>query len=338
MKTIQPVSEQIQNSSKNPYKILFFVTFVILLVFVFTLIFLVKNKVTKNNQDNKDNNQTSTLTTNSDTESNSENILAISDLQINLPKDWKIYYALQNKAKILTETNPYNVYLTVNVNKSGTNPHSKNIPNNTPYGWVSTFDCGGPMACIDAMINRNYYQFIWNVEGDQPTPKDIGGVWRPNHKAQEEDLINIIKTAKPNTNLPWNSFSVWFADSFFQYPKNWSALTTDSSKIEIFDENQSNIITIFGVEKTKSTIYTEEGEFNRVYASYFQESDTSKYKQCSGFFTNARFCASKDLGSSTKPLKRYIMDLYRNNKYYIVFDIKSTEITPEIEMIISSFI
>lgn len=335
MENLQPIPQPLQPSSKNPYKVLFFIALVLLFVFVSTLIFLFKNNKSKIIKNNQIDNQTKTLTGN--TAPDSENTLTISDLQINLPKDWKIYYSTQNSAKILTETEPYKVYLIVSTDKSGENSHPENMPNNTPYGWVSTFDCGGPMACIDAMINRNYYQFIWNVEGDQPTPKDIGGVWRPDHKAQEEDLINIIKTAKPNTNLPWNSFSVWFADSFFQYPKNWSALTTDSSKIEIFDENQSNIITIFGVEKPKSTIYTEEGEFNRVYANYFQESDTSKYKQCSGFFTNARLCASKDLGSSTKPLKRYIIDLYRNNEYHIVFDIKSTEITPEIEMIISSF-
>jgi hypothetical protein len=331
MKTIQPVSEQIQNSSKNPYKILFFVTLVILLAFVFTLIFLVKNRVIENNRDIKNNNQTSTLTTNSDTESNSENILAISDLQINLPKDWKIYYTLPNKAKILTETNPYNVYLTVNVNKSGTNPHSKNIPNNTPYGWVSTFDCGGPMACIDDMINNNYYQFDWNIESDQPVPKDIGGVWVPDHKTQQEDLINIIKTAKPNPHIPWNVFSGFWS---FEYPKKWYLVNTeqsyDETETKIFDETQSNVINITAVKKNEKAI-SEEGEFNRVASNYLQEINL-KDTNCS-FFESYKFCASKDLGGS---INRYIVD-FNNNRTYTIFTINNSKITPEIEMILSSF-
>lgn len=305
-------------------------------------IFLFKNNKNKIVQNNQDINQTQTATSNDATKttntttSSSENILIISDLQINLPKDWKIYFTSQNIAKILTETNPYKVYLTVSVSKSENSSELyKDIPNNTSYGWVSTCARGGPMACINTKLNNNYYELIWTIDSDQPIPKDLDGAWLPDHKTQSEDLLNIVKTAKPNPNLPWNTFENRFG-YFFEYPKNWSISqikqTSTEQEIKIYNENHQNVITITDFKRENFEI--GDSYFNKIAASILEvnEKDIPKFKDCSDAVYSFNFCASKSMNNSTK---KYIIDT--GSKTYKIFTVNSQTITPEIEMILSSF-
>ena len=128
------------------------------------------------------------------------NILKISDLQMTFPESWKVASISGNSAKILTDYKQYQVYLTLKLDKNNSNAESgyksKSDSVKTEYGEIFNITCGGSKGCTGALINKNKYEFVWNIESNQSVPKDLDQVWTPDNNVTSEILLNITKTVR----------------------------------------------------------------------------------------------------------------------------------------------
>jgi hypothetical protein len=120
------------------------------------------------------------------------NIIKVQNLSMGIPDGWKLDGVEGNEFRILTETNPYKVWLTGDIKKDD-------------QSWLGDFEirdgvygiaCGGPMGCYAKKINGHWYSIIFNIESTQPTPEHLDGIWTPTHKFTEEDMINIMATLR----------------------------------------------------------------------------------------------------------------------------------------------
>jgi len=213
----------------------------------------------------------------------SAEVLKISDIQIDLPIGWKVVSVSQDEAKILTDYQNHQVYLTLVVYKNNTTAISNYQENTnnlitTQYGQVYQGSCiGGALTCTGALINDSKYSFYWDIESNQPTPKNLDGIWRPDHNVTTETILNITKTVRSTDNTidptsDWNIYQNEQIGIQFSHPPDLT--------IEYLDSNCANIpkhkcINVYKGNQVYFSI--DEYEFNQA-GRYFEDESTPRQK------------------------------------------------------------
>ena len=244
----------------NIFKILFFIFLALFLIISIILaIFLVKNNkkqpelITKDEQTKTVFTATpTTVITPDETVKEEDNILKISDIQMELPNNWKVSSVSGNTAKILTDYSKYQVFLTLKLNKNDSIAESSYISAvskiKTEYGEVFDVSQGGAKGVTGAVINGNKYSFEWNIESNQPVPTNLDGIWRPDDNVTSKILLDITKTVKPVvevSNIPkdWKTYTNATYKYSISYPKDW--------EIDV-KPNQFTILTLTSPEYIKN--------------------------------------------------------------------------------------
>lgn len=217
----QPQTPPVEQTPKlnNIYKYLFLITLIILFGGIIYFYFILSNikselsllkkesnisniiptdiPVQTIQQINQDTNQTKDLTV---TIQPSE-ILKISDIQIELPNNWKVASISPKTAKILTDYPKYKVYLNLTLEKNNSlalSAYESAGPKiKTQYGEVYNVESGGVLGWTGALINNDKYSFVWDIESNQPIPEDLSGVWVPENNTTPKTFLEITKSVKP---------------------------------------------------------------------------------------------------------------------------------------------
>ena len=193
------------NQNNNIFKILFFIFIFILIAVVITAITLINKAkqevVTSNNASIQTTTKTDLVAVEED-DKTSGDILKILDIQMELPKGWKVSSVSGNRAKILTDYKEHQVFLTLQLLTTYPLPadywqHRTEVEH-TKYGIISLIGCGGNLDCHEMVINDKAYSFGWGLESDQVIPEDLDGVWVPDHNIERpETFLSILRTIKP---------------------------------------------------------------------------------------------------------------------------------------------
>lgn len=57
--------------------------------------------------------------------------------------------------------------------------------------------CGGAFSCHGLVIDdEKFYELTWEINGTQPMPEFLTGIWNPDHDFTQEDILNIIKSVE----------------------------------------------------------------------------------------------------------------------------------------------
>ena len=118
----------------------------------------------------------------------------IKGLTFTLPKpDWKVVKNDGTNVSIQTATSPYNVYLVLL-----TGP-ATSLMSGTPDITVGNASaeqdaCGGPMSCWLVENGSDLYEFSWDVQGNEPPPANLDGIWRPTANFTTNDIAAIMRT------------------------------------------------------------------------------------------------------------------------------------------------
>ena len=54
--------------------------------------------------------------------------------------------------------------------------------------------CGGPMSCWIVNNGVLNYEFSWNVQGNEPPPANLDGIWSPTANFTNDDITAIMKS------------------------------------------------------------------------------------------------------------------------------------------------
>lgn len=194
----------------NIFKFLFIISILVIIGLTVIIFLLLKNpkQLTITGNTNRTTETTIISTQSADTVATSteevnkvNNILKISNIQMEFPEGWIVSSVTKNEAKILTDYPNYQVYLTLrlNVNDSTADSSYKSAGTkiNTNYGEIFNVQGGGPKGWTGALINGNKYSFVWNIESNQPVPENLDGIWVPDSNVTSEVLLDITKTVKP---------------------------------------------------------------------------------------------------------------------------------------------
>ena len=224
METVQPVSEQIQNSSKNPYKILFFLSlglFLIISSILTTLLLrLTQNKSSQTQITGQIQNQTIPTETKtvsmvtsepSPTITNSDKTFKVAGLEFEIPSNWSLISAGENlkysnknyeyySVKFLTDYKLYKVYALADIRIDNTNKNNYLCdiwnPIKTQSGQVCQVAGSGYGHFYINLNNGKNYYISWGVESNQSPPKDLDGLWSPDNNLTDETMMNFVKSAK----------------------------------------------------------------------------------------------------------------------------------------------
>ncbi|PIR93451.1 hypothetical protein COT99_00700 [Candidatus Falkowbacteria bacterium CG10_big_fil_rev_8_21_14_0_10_43_10] len=100
-----------------------------------------------------------------------------------------------------TDYKPYDVYLRVDIEKNNKEYTYSFKERRNGFGYTQIKNgeifedaCGGPFACNGAILKNNIFGLWWNIESNQPIPKDLGKIWVPEHNITDEMIWNILKT------------------------------------------------------------------------------------------------------------------------------------------------
>jgi len=131
----------------------------------------------------------------------SQKVLKISDIQMTLPSGWTVTSVVKNTAKILTDYKKYKVSLILNLDKDNAAAESayrsKSSVTKIQGGEVFNVAGGGSIGLTGALLNDKKYLFTWDIESNQPVPKDLDQVWVPDNNVTSEILMTITKSIKP---------------------------------------------------------------------------------------------------------------------------------------------
>lgn len=140
-------------------------------------------------------------------EKKKSNFLNISDIEIEFPEGWVVSSVSENTAKVLTDYQKYQVYLTLKVEKNTADAvttyeyQKEDTKIKTQYGEFYDIASTEVSSSIGAFIKGNKYIFLWNIESNQPTPENLNHVWVPDNNITETMIYNITRTAKPTSPL-----------------------------------------------------------------------------------------------------------------------------------------
>lgn len=255
IQNLPPITPQ-----NNIFKILFFIFLALFLtISIILVVYLVKNNqkqpelITKDEQTQTVSSITPTETVISPTLTISEetNILKISDIKMELPKNWKVYSVSGNNAKILTDYSKYQVYLTLKLNKNDSIAESsyKSAVTKTKIDYGEVFDVaqGGAKGVTGAVIDGNKYSFEWNIESNQPVPTNLDGIWRPDDNVTSKILLDITKTVKPITEISsipkdWKTYTNSTYKYSIQYPSDWILNKTSNELVYLLTKERDQYL------------------------------------------------------------------------------------------------
>ena len=121
------------------------------------------------------------------------------------PKDWGECKETKNGISFRAEDKPYQVDLILNLSEVTNEEYNNNKEysfnnNELTSGNGEFFEeaQGGALMGGFMRINNNYYEFDFDIVGNQPVPEKLDGVWIPNHNVSKDNLISILRSAELN--------------------------------------------------------------------------------------------------------------------------------------------
>jgi hypothetical protein len=110
-----------------------------------------------------------------------------------LKPDWQVVKNDGTSVSIQTATSPYQVDLVLLTGPAMSTMNG--IPDVTAGIASAQMDaCGGPMSCWIVNNGALNYEFSWDVQGNEPPPANLDGIWHPTANFTADDITAIMKT------------------------------------------------------------------------------------------------------------------------------------------------
>ena len=224
MENIPSNFQQTPSLSRNPYKILFFVSLGLFLFVssVLSIFLVAQNRLSQTISTTAVKtlitSQTNPTTADSIVPSvevnspDSNKTFEVGDLIFTTPYNWSLVSVGKNleysnekytyyDVKFLTDYKLYTVYAlaSIQINNIDQNDYMCDYrPTKTQFGQVCQLDGSGYGHFYINLDNGNNYYVSWGIESNQPEDKNYDS-WRPDNNLTDDIMMNFAKSAKPAT-------------------------------------------------------------------------------------------------------------------------------------------